>query len=67
MKITSLSRKIRKALPLRYCGAVIVAAGTASGSIISCADCRGNTLDGSAGGSAPFGCDDGILPLSDRK
>ena len=30
MKITSLSRKIRKALPLRYCGAVIVAAGTAS-------------------------------------
>ena len=30
MKITSLTRKIRKALPLRYCGAVIVAAGTAS-------------------------------------
>ena len=30
MKITSLSRKIRKALPLGYCGAVIVAAGTAS-------------------------------------
>ncbi len=30
MKIVSLTRKIRKALPLRYCGAVIVAAGTAS-------------------------------------
>lgn len=30
MKITSLTRKIRQVLPLRYCGAVIVAAGTAS-------------------------------------
>lgn len=30
MKITEVTRKIRKLLPLKYCGAVIVAAGTAS-------------------------------------
>ena len=30
MKITRITKKIRKILPLRYCGAVIVAAGTAS-------------------------------------
>lgn len=30
MKVTQVTRQVRKALPLRYCGAVIVAAGTAS-------------------------------------
>lgn len=30
MKITPITRKIRKILPLRYCGAVIVAAGNAT-------------------------------------
>ena len=30
MKITQITKKIRNILPLRYCGAVIVAAGTAS-------------------------------------
>ena len=30
MKIGGLTRKVRKILPLKYCGAVIVAAGTAS-------------------------------------
>ena len=30
MEINSLTSKLRKALPLKYCGAVIVAAGTAS-------------------------------------
>lgn len=30
MKINSLTKQARKALPLKYCGAVIVAAGTAS-------------------------------------
>ena len=30
MKITKLSKSLRKILPLQYCGAVIVAAGTAS-------------------------------------
>ena len=30
MKFTDLTRIVRKALPLKYCGAVIVAAGTAS-------------------------------------
>ncbi len=30
MKMTQVTKKLRKALPLRYCGAVIVAAGTAS-------------------------------------
>lgn len=30
MKITKITRAIRKTLPLQYCGAVIVAAGTAS-------------------------------------
>ncbi|MBO5317250.1 MAG: 2-C-methyl-D-erythritol 4-phosphate cytidylyltransferase [Oscillospiraceae bacterium] len=30
MKITKVTRQVRKALPLRHCGAVIVAAGTAS-------------------------------------
>lgn len=30
MKITAIARKLRKILPLRYCGAVIVAAGSAS-------------------------------------
>ena len=30
MKINVVTRKIRQLLPLRYCGAVIVAAGTAS-------------------------------------
>ena len=30
MKINILTKQLRKALPLRYCGAVIVAAGTAS-------------------------------------
>lgn len=30
MKITQVTKKLRKAMPLRYCGAVIVAAGTAS-------------------------------------
>ncbi len=30
MKLTTIAREMRKALPLKYCGAVIVAAGTAS-------------------------------------
>lgn len=30
MKVTQVTRQVRKVLPLRYCGAVIVAAGTAS-------------------------------------
>ena len=30
MKITKVTKQVRKLLPLRYCGAVIVAAGTAS-------------------------------------
>ena len=30
MKITQLTRQARKALPLKKCGAVIVAAGSAS-------------------------------------
>ncbi len=30
MKVTGITKTIRKALPLKYCGAVIVAAGTAS-------------------------------------
>lgn len=30
MKITKVTKQVRKALPLQYCGAVIVAAGTAS-------------------------------------
>ena len=30
MKVTEITKGIRKVLPLKYCGAVIVAAGTAS-------------------------------------